>query len=67
MDLFKKNISFKMKDLALTRNYKINNADYKGWSEQINIFIYNLQNLIVRTTSGDTYRYCNSMGVTGLG
>ena len=23
--------------------------------------------VIVRTTSGDTYRYCNSMGVTGLG
>ena len=22
---------------------------------------------IVRITSGDTYRYCNSMGVTGLG
>ena len=44
MDLLKKNISFKIKDLALTLNYKINNADYKGWSKQIDIFIYNLQN-----------------------
>ena len=23
--------------------------------------------ITVRTTSGDTYRYCNSIGVTGLG
>ena len=30
MDLFKKNISFKIKDLALTFSYKIGNTDYKG-------------------------------------
>ena len=30
MDLLKKNIFFKIKDLALTLNYKIDNADYKS-------------------------------------
>ena len=30
VDLLKKNISFKIKDLALTLNYKINNTDYKS-------------------------------------
>jgi hypothetical protein len=30
MDLLKKNISSKMKDLALTLSYKIGNADYKS-------------------------------------
>ena len=30
VDLLKKNISSKIKDLALTLSYKINNADYKG-------------------------------------
>jgi hypothetical protein len=30
VDLFKKNISFKIKDLALTLSYKISNANYKG-------------------------------------
>ena len=44
MDLLKKNISFKIKDLALTLNYKISNAYYKGQSKQMDIFIYNLQN-----------------------
>ena len=44
MDLLKKNISFKIKDLALTLSYKIGNANYKGWSKQIDIFTYNLQN-----------------------
>ena len=30
MDLFKKNISFKIKDLALTLSRKIGDADYKN-------------------------------------
>jgi hypothetical protein len=30
MDLLKKNISSKIKDLALTLNYKIGDNDYKG-------------------------------------
>ena len=30
MDLLKKNISFKIKDLAFTLSYKIGDADYKG-------------------------------------
>ena len=42
MDLLRKNISPKIKDLALTLNYKINNADYKGWSKQMDIFAHNL-------------------------
>jgi hypothetical protein len=33
MDLFKKNIFFKIKDLALTLSYKIGNTNYKDWSE----------------------------------
>jgi hypothetical protein len=44
VDLFKKNISSKIKDLALTLNYKIGNADYKDWSKQMDVFAYNLQN-----------------------
>ena len=44
MDLLRKNTSPKIKDLALTLSYKINNADYKGWSEQMDVFVYNLQN-----------------------
>ena len=30
VDLLKKNISFKIKDLAFTLSYKINNTNYKG-------------------------------------
>ena len=30
MDLLKKNISFKIKDLALTLSYKISDANYKS-------------------------------------
>jgi hypothetical protein len=30
VDLFKKNISSKIKDLALTLSHKIGNTDYKG-------------------------------------
>ena len=30
INLLKKNISFKIKDLALTLNYKISNNDYKS-------------------------------------
>jgi len=44
VDLLKKNTSPKIKDLALTLSRKINDADYKGWSEQIDMFAYNLQN-----------------------
>lgn len=33
-----------MKDLALTLSRKIDDADYKGWSEQMDVFAYNLQN-----------------------
>ena len=33
MDLLKKNISFKIKDLALTLSRKIGDANYKGWSK----------------------------------
>ena len=42
MDLLKKNIFFKIKDLALTLSHKISDIDYKDYSKQINIFIYNL-------------------------
>ena len=42
MDLLKKNISSKIKDLALTLSRKIGNANYKGWSKQIDVFAYNL-------------------------
>jgi hypothetical protein len=42
VDLLKKNISSKMKDLALTLSRKIGNADYKGWSKQMDVFAYNL-------------------------
>ena len=44
VDLLNKNISSKIKDLALTLSYKIGNADYKGQSEQMDMFAYNLQN-----------------------
>jgi len=33
VDLLKKNISPKIKDLAFTLSRKIGDADYKGWSE----------------------------------
>jgi hypothetical protein len=33
MDLLKKNISSKIKDLALTLSYKISDTNYKGWSK----------------------------------
>ena len=42
MDLYKKNIFFKMKRLAFTLSRKINNTNYKGWSKQMDIFAYNL-------------------------
>ena len=42
MDLLKKNISPKIKDLALTLSRKIDDANYKGWSEQMDVFAYNL-------------------------
>jgi len=44
VDLLKKNILLKIKDLALTLSRKISDANYKGWSKQIDVFIYNLQN-----------------------
>ena len=44
MDLLRKNISFKIKDLAFTISCKINDTDYKGWSEQMDMFAHNLQN-----------------------
>ena len=42
MDLLKKNILLKIKDLAFTLSCKIGDADYKGWSKQIDVFAYNL-------------------------
>ena len=44
VDLLKKNISPKIKNLALTLSRKINDANYKGQSKQIDMFAYNLQN-----------------------
>jgi len=44
VDLLKKNILLKMKDLALTLSCKIGDADYEGWSKQMDVFAYNLQN-----------------------
>ena len=44
VDLLKKNVSSKIKDLALTLSRKIGDADYKGWSEQMDVFAHNLQN-----------------------
>ena len=44
VDLLKKNISLKIKDLAFTLSCKINNANYKGQSKQMDVFTYNLQN-----------------------
>jgi hypothetical protein len=44
VDLLRKNISSKMKDLALTLSRKIDDADYEGWSEQMDVFAHNLQN-----------------------
>jgi hypothetical protein len=43
VDLLKKNISPKMKDLALTLSRKIGEADYGGWSDQMDILALNLQ------------------------
>jgi len=42
VDLLKKNIFLKMKDLALTLSCKIGDTNYKGWSKQIDVFAYNL-------------------------
>jgi len=42
VDLLKKNILSKIKDLALTLSRKINDANYKGWSKQMDVFAYNL-------------------------
>ena len=42
INLLKKNISSKMKDLALTLSCKIGDDDYKGWSEQMDVFACNL-------------------------
>ena len=44
MDLLKKNIFPKIKDLVLTLSRKIDKADYEGWSKQMDVFAYNLQN-----------------------
>jgi len=44
VDLLKKNILLKIKDLALTLSRKIGDANYKGWSKQMDVFAYNLQN-----------------------
>jgi len=44
VDLLKKNILLKIKDLALTLSHKIGNTNYKGWSKQMDVFAYNLQN-----------------------
>lgn len=44
VDLLRKNISPKIKDLALTLSRKIDDADYEGWSKQMDIFAHNLQN-----------------------
>jgi len=44
VDLLRKNISSKIKDLAFTLSCKIDNANYEGWSKQMDVFTYNLQN-----------------------
>jgi len=43
VDLLKKNMSPKMKDLAVTLSRKISEADYEGWSDQMDVFALNLQ------------------------
>ncbi len=43
VDLLKKNMSPKMKDLAVTLSRKIGEADYEGWSDQMDVFALNLQ------------------------
>ena len=44
VDLLKKNVSSKIKDLVLTLSHKLGDADYKGWSDQMDVFAQNLQN-----------------------
>jgi len=44
VDLLRKNILSKIKDLALTLSRKIDDANYEGWSKQMDVFAYNLQN-----------------------
>jgi hypothetical protein len=44
VDLLRKFISPKMKDLALTLHHEIGSDDYAGWSRQMDIFAKNLAN-----------------------
>jgi hypothetical protein len=37
VDILRKNISLKIKDLALTLSHKISETDYEGWSKQMDI------------------------------
>ena len=43
VDLLKKNVSPGMKALVLGLPSRIGTADYKGWSEQMDVFAHNLQ------------------------
>ena len=46
MDLLQKFISLKIEELVLGLAYKINDSNYIGWSNQIDIFAKNLANYI---------------------
>ena len=57
VDLLKKNIFYKIKDLVLTLSHKLGNANYNSQSEQIDMFAYNLQNHTHQAKLNNTSNY----------
>src|SRR5438045_6657082 len=60
VDLLKKNVSHKIRDLVLTLSHKLGDADYNGWSEQMDVFAHNLQNHNHQAKLNNTSNYCPS-------
>ena len=57
VDLLKKNVSHKIRDLVLTLSHKLGDADYNGWSEQMDVFAHNLQNHTHQAKLNNTSNY----------
>src|SRR5438046_10017069 len=60
VNLLKKKFSHKIRDLVLTLSHKLGDADYNGWSEQMDVFAHNLQNHTHQAKSNNTSNYCPS-------
>jgi hypothetical protein len=68
VDLLKKHMSPKMKDLAITLSRKIGEGDYEGWSDQMDVFALNLQDhnhqAKLSNSKPSGYRPGNQPGIT---